>query len=116
MADLGAALVAISPQLPALNAEVKRKHRLSFPVLSDPDNGYARGLGLVYSLPEELREVYRGFEVDLPALHGTDAWELPLATRLVVDASGVIQSVDTDPDYTRRPEPEATLEVLRGLV
>ena len=27
----------------------------------------------------------------------------------------MIRSVETDPDYTRRPEPEATLEVLRGL-
>jgi peroxiredoxin len=84
-------------------------------VLSDANNGYARSLGLVFSLPEDLQEVYRGFGVDLPALHAAQAWELPLPTRLVVDASGVIRSIDTDPDYTRRPEPEATLEVLRSL-
>ena len=40
---------------------------------------------------------------------------LPLATRIVVDAQGVIRSFDADVDYTLRPEPEATLEVLRGL-
>jgi peroxiredoxin len=85
-------------------------------VLSDTNNDYARSLGLVFSFPEDLKSVYRGFGVDLPALHGADAWELPLPTRLVVDTSGRIRSIATDPDYTRRPEPEATLEVLRGLV
>jgi len=84
-------------------------------VLSDTNNDYARSLGLVFTLPADLREVYRGFGVDLPALHGTDAWELPLPTRLVIDANGVIRNVETAPDYTKRPEPEATLEVLRGL-
>jgi len=27
----------------------------------------------------------------------------------------MIRSIDVDPDYTRRPEPEATLEVLWEL-
>ena len=36
--------------------------------------------------------------------------------RAVVDSSGMIRSLDVDPDYTVRPEPEATVEVLRGLV
>jgi peroxiredoxin len=107
--------VAISPQLSELNAEVKSKHRLAFPVLQDQDNTYTRSLSLVYPLLDDLREVYAGFSIDLPGNHGTGSWELPLATRMVVDAGGIIRSVDADPDYTIRPEPEASLEVLRNL-
>lgn len=51
----------------------------------------------------------------LPEYNGDGSWELPVPARLVVDAGGVIRSADADPDYTRRPEPEATLDVLRRL-
>jgi len=94
---------------------VKAANRLTFPVLSDPGNAYARELGLVFSLPHDLRDVYRSLGADLPGFNGDDAWELPLPTRLVVDAKGVVRSIDADPDYTKRPEPESTLEVLRSL-
>ncbi len=59
--------------------------------------------------------MYSSFGIDLPASNGDDSWELPLPARIVVDQGGIIQGLDADPDYTRRPEPEATLEVLRGL-
>ncbi len=107
--------MAISPQLPEKNAEVKSTHKLSFPVLHDRDNSYAKSLSLVYTLPETVRELYVGFGIDLPKNHGVEAWELPLATRVVVDRQGVIRNLTTDPDYTQRPEPEATLEILGAL-
>ena len=119
MAELGAGLVAVSPQIREFNDEVKRKHRIGYPVLSDHDNGFARSLGAVYRLPDDLRELYAGFGIDLGASNGIPDgrdWELPLATRLVVDRDGTIVSVDTDPDYTVRPEPEATLDGLKTLL
>ncbi|MCP3902933.1 MAG: AhpC/TSA family protein, partial [Planctomycetes bacterium] len=33
-----------------------------------------------------------------------------------VDMSGTIRDAEVNPDYTRRPEPEATLEVLRTVL
>lgn len=94
---------------------MKRKHRIGFPVLSDPGHAYTRRLSLVFSMPEDLREIYRNFGVAIPEFNGDDSWELPLPARLVIDKGGVIRSIDADPDYTRRPEPEATIEVLRGM-
>lgn len=84
-------------------------------MLSDSDNALARSLGLTFRLSDELRRIYEGFGIDLPALHGSESWELPLPTRLVLDHDGVVVRVDADPDYTRRPDPAETLEVLRGL-
>lgn len=107
--------MAISPQISSKNAEVREKHNLSFPVLSDPGNGWARALGLVYTYPPALQELYKKFGILLPEFNGDDSWELPLATRLVVDRDSMIRSIDADPDYTRRPEPEASIEVLRAI-
>jgi hypothetical protein len=35
--------------------------------------------------------------------------------RIVIERDGTVASAEADPDYTRRPEPEETLAVLRGL-
>ena len=32
---------------------------------------------------------------------------------VLFDRQGIVRAVDADPDYTRRPEPEETLAVLR---
>jgi hypothetical protein len=53
--------------------------------------------------------------VDLPRANGDDSWTLPVPARFVIDRGGVIQAVDADPDYTRRPEPVQTVEVLGRL-
>ena len=84
-------------------------------MLSDAGNGWARLLSLTFTLPADLREVYQGFGIDLSTFNGDPSWELPLPARIVVDQGGIIRAIDADPDYTRRPEPEATLEVLRSL-
>jgi len=108
-------LVAISPQTREKNAEIKDRHDLEFPVLSDRGNAWAKRLSLTFELPEDLRKVYRSFDIDLPEANGDDSWELPIPARIVVDRDGVIRDSDADPDYTSRPEPEKTLQVLRRL-
>ncbi len=110
-----AELVAISPQVSAKNEEVKKTQRLEYPVLADQGNEYAKKLGIAFALPDELREVYAGFGIVLPDFNGDDSWELPLPARIIVDSSGVIRSLQADLDYTHRPEPEETLEVLKIL-
>ena len=51
MADLGARLVAISPQLPEQSLATAQTDELTFDVLSDVGNHAARRFGLVYTLP-----------------------------------------------------------------
>lgn len=112
---LGAELVAVSPQMTGKNAEVKERHKLGFPVLSDPGHAWARQLGLVFTLPAGLQALYTKFGIMLPEFNGDDSWELPLPARLVVDGQGVIRSIDAGVDYTRRPEAEASVEVLKTI-
>ena len=90
-------------------------HDLGFDILSDPGNAYAASLGLRFELPPEIREIYSGFGIDLPACNGEDSWTLPMPGRIVVDSGGVVRATDVDPDYTARPEPEATLAELAKL-
>ena len=111
----GATLVALTPHLPEHSRAMVEKHKLGFDLLSDPRNDYAAELGLRFAVPDDLKAVYRGFGLDLEKSNGDPSWTLPIPARFVVDRGGLVRAADVDPDYTRRPEPEKTLEDLRKL-
>jgi len=88
---------------------------LSFEVLRDLGNRVAEWYGLVFTLPEALQQIYAKFGIDLPHGNGDGTWRLPIPARFVIDREGIIRAVDADPDYTRRPEPAQTVEILKRL-
>ena len=115
MAVLGARLVAISPQLPDGSLTTAEKNALTFRVLSDIGNAVARRFGLVYALPEELREALRANGKALPGINGDESWELPVPATYVLAPDGRVMLAHVDVDYRRRLPPEAILAVLRAL-
>jgi peroxiredoxin len=88
---------------------------VTFEVLRDQGNATARRYGIVHALPPDLQTIYARFGIDLPVINGDREWALPMPARFVIDCAGTVRSVDANPDYTRRPEPARTVEVLRGL-
>jgi peroxiredoxin len=113
---LGASLVVISPELPERVADMARKQKLAFPILWDEKSAVSEAFGLAFTLPDDLRQVYLGFGNDLAIRNADPAWRLPVPSRFVVDRHGIVRSVQADPDYTRRPEPETTVAILRQVV
>jgi peroxiredoxin len=113
--SLKARIVAVSPQSVEINRKTAEKLKLSFPLLSDPGNRVADAYGLKHGFPDDLREIYQKFNLDLPAHNPEDPWTLPLPARFVITNDGVIRKAWVNADYTQRPEPEETLEVVRGL-
>jgi len=115
IAALGATLVAISPQSTGNGAKTRRDLGLDFPVLHDAGNAVAAMFGLRFRLADELIALYQGFGVDLPKVNGEPSWTLPMPARFVIGTDGRIAYAEAHPDYTRRPEPSAFMDVLRGL-
>ena len=115
MQALSATLVAISPTLQQFSKETHDRHHLPFDILTDSHNEVARRFGLVFELPDYLKQIYLGFPLDIAQYNGDDSWTLPIPARFVVSKAGIVRKVDADPDYTRRPEPEETVEFLRTL-
>ena len=108
----GASLVAISPETPDTSLSTKEKNELSFEVLSDRGNIYAKQLGLVFALPKSLRPIYNNFGIDIPAHNGEDTFELPLPATYVVSSDGTIIYSYADADYTKRLDPAEIIEAL----
>jgi len=113
--ELGASLVAISPQRAAYGQAVRRRAALEFDVLSDEGLKVAQAFGLMFTLPSYLAELYRSFGKTLDKFHGEPAYRLPLPARYLVDRQGQICASDVNADYTIRPDPEETLAKLRGF-
>jgi peroxiredoxin len=105
----------ISPQVARTLRETEEARPLPFEMLRDFGNEVAEAYGLVFTLPDDLREIYLKFGIDLARGNGDGTWRLPVPARLVIDRGGIIRAVDADPDYTRRPEPARTVEILKGL-
>lgn len=110
-----ATLVAVSPQTPDNSLSTAEKLDLAFPVLSDEGNQAAESFGLVFSLPEALREVYQGFGLDLRAANGDDTFRLPVPATYVIRTDGTVAWRFADADYTRRAEPDDVLAALEAL-
>ena len=95
--------------------ETEEPKPLSFELLRDFGNQVAEAYGLVFTLPDDLREIYLKFGIDLARGNGDGTWRLPVPGRFVIDRAGIIRAVDADPDYTRRSEPAQTVAALRAL-
>ena len=80
----GASLLAITPQLPAVSAEQAVERKLRIPLLHDEGNALAAEVGIAWTLPADLRELYLEFGIDLPAAHGESSWTLPMPARSAV--------------------------------
>lgn len=65
------------------------------------------------TISEELKKLYKGFGLDLPGVNGSNAWELPMPARFLVDTNGVIKQAEVHPDHTTRPEPTDILEFIK---
>ena len=114
--ELGADLVAISPQTAPNSRRSQRDNKLGFPILSDKGNAVADAFHLRFTLPGYLQDLYKNaFKNDLAVVNGDPSWTLPMPARYVIGQDGAILYAEVNPDYTNRPDPEELFPVLEKL-
>jgi len=114
--QVGASLVAISPQLPDNSLSTEEKNQLTFPVLSDVGNIVAKRFGIVFTLPAALVEANGAIGRDLVEINGeAGAAQLPMPATFVLDKSGVIRLAFVEEDWSKRLDPDIVVDTLRGL-
>ena len=110
--EAGASFVALSPNTTAHSRELATAQRWTFPLLRDEGNAVAARFNALNRVSGELRKLYLGWGIDLPLANGEASWTLPIPGSYVIDRDGIIRFASADADYTRRPEPEETVELL----
>jgi peroxiredoxin len=114
--DLGARLVAVSPQVPGRLVEIADRHALPYAVATDPGNTLAHRLGITFVTNEASQRHARSKGADLAGILGTGAWELPMPTVLVLDSGRVVRLIDVAPDWMVRTESAPVLDAVREMV
>ena len=112
--EMGASLVAISPQAPDDWVRADDLLNLPFPLLWDSKANVARQCGLTYTVPAVLRPIYSGAGLR-PHGGAEEGWRLPLPATYVVDGTGKIVLSWLDTDYTSRLEPGEIVTMLSHM-
>lgn len=111
----GANLVAITPELPDESMTTSERHALEFEVLSDVNSDYIREIGLVFTVPKEIAELYKTLGIDIEKHNGLGQFDVPFAATLIIDTDGTVAYSFVDIDYTVRAEPEVIVAKLNEL-
>lgn len=110
--QLGATLVAVSPQTPDFTGLTASEKNLTFPVLSDVGNHVARQYGLAFGVGSEVAATLRSLGIDLAEFNGTAADELPLTATFVVAPDGRVVWQWVEANFKHRAEPSEILQAV----
>ncbi|NOU71841.1 redoxin domain-containing protein [Paenibacillus sp. LMG 31458] len=113
--ELGASLIAVSPQSPDNALSQHEKEGLDFVVASDTDSRVAEQYRVLYEVSGSLKALYEKIGLDLASYNSADQWFLPVSATFVIDRDARIHYAYVDPNFMRRLEPEVILRVLKTL-
>lgn len=114
--ELGASLVAISPQAADHSLSLAEKHELAFPVLSDLDQSVIRKYRVQFTLSGDLEDLQVNVFGNDPASQNADhSRSLPLAATYVLDRSGIVRYAFVPADWRIRAEPTDIEAALRSI-
>ena len=113
--ELGAQLVAISPEPPDASLSTAEKNELDFEVLSDVNIEAARAYRILFDLSEQLQNTYVGMGRDLTELNADGQWHLPIPATYVIAQDGRVALSYVDVEYRNRLEPNDILAALQRL-
>lgn len=105
-------LIAISPQSPDNSLTVIEKHHLTFEVLTDKDNVFAKQLGIVFELQDFVLPYYQALGIELSNFNENDDNSLPIPAVFVVNESSKIIYKFADANYMNRIDIDELLKTL----
>ena len=108
-------MAAISPMTTDKSLELYNKLNLSYPMLSDKGNLYAKEIDLAFKIDESVKSVYLSKGLDVSKFNGDDSWVLPLPAVFLINKDGTVLYEWLENDYTQRPEPDDLLKELFKL-
>ena len=110
---LNGELIAISPETPDNSLTTAEKNEIEFAVLSDVDNVYAKLLGLVFKMPDNLITIYKEFGLHVDKYNGNENYELPMPVTYIINKNKEVIYSFVSEDYTKRLEPSLIIKTIK---
>jgi peroxiredoxin len=99
-----ATVIAISPQTIHFNHDVTVRNNLEFRILSDKGNEIADKYGLVFTLQENVRDIYKNMGADLELFNNDKAYKLPIPATYLIDKNKKILFSSVSTNYMERAD------------
>lgn len=112
--ELGANLIAISPQTPDESLNIKDKNELQFEVLSDNSNIVARQFTTIFKYGEKPLATMSELGYDYDSFYADDSRELPIPATFIIEQNGIISFAKSEGgDYRNRVEASEIINSLK---
>jgi peroxiredoxin len=114
-AQLGASLIAVSPQAPDASQRLVQRLGLGYDVLSDDDQSVARAYRLQFELDTAVQTEYRALGLALDEHNADRSWNLPVPATFVLDTDGIVRARHVDANYRERMPVDDIVSALTEL-
>ena len=108
--QLGATLLAISPQSPDDALTMKQKNQPGFEVLSDIDQKVNKAYNLQFDPGQDYHD-----RRDLTLLNDDGSKTLPVPATLIINSNRKIAATHVEANYTLRMSAEEIIAILQGM-
>lgn len=105
--------IAISPQKIEISAKLQQDNAIDFTILSDVGNHIAQQYGLVFTLPQNVRELYQNLGADIPKFNGDDSYQLPIPATYLIGQDKQILFSYINVNYMERVDISELVDVLK---
>ncbi len=109
--EMGAQILAISPQSPDKALTMKEKNDLGFEVLSDTNQKVIKAYNLQFDPGDDYHK-----RRDLSKLNGDGSVLLPVPATFIIKQDFTIVAAHVDANYTKRMSPVQMLEALKEIM
>lgn len=116
MQNMGAKVIAVSPEKPELLAKTSDKTGADFTLLYDEDYRISHAFDVTFTPGGMDRTMYNTFlGANLKQAHSDDSQRLPVPATFVIGKDGKVAWRHFDPDYKKRSTINEILEVLNKM-
>lgn len=109
-------IVAITPELFPYAHQVKQDNNISFPILVDKDMAFAKQLGLIWDLDEDMTALLLKWNINITERTSENNFQLPVPATFVIGQNYTIYFRFIEEDYTQRAEPSEVLKTYNNLL
>jgi peroxiredoxin len=114
--ELGYKIIAVSPDRPAVLTETIDANTLPYTLLSDSSMIGAHKLGIAIEFSNIKVAAYKLNNQDIEKSSGEDHHLIPVPTVMIIDQTGVIRFIHTDPNHRKRLDPNELIRVAKEFV
>jgi peroxiredoxin len=110
----GLEVVAVSVDVPEVEARLKATYSIPFPVLSDSDAAVIEAFHVVNTVPNSEITIHKVIGSDLEDFSGQKHHKIAVPALFLIDTTGTVRWAHSDPDFQVRPSTAQVLAAIDG--